>query len=68
MHGLSRQVVSHGSGLSRQDSLYMFNVQRSLYFKTNHGTMKMWSYIAGGLKLKGCKIEGPLYMYIHIYI
>ncbi len=25
-------------------------LQWSLYFKTTHGTMKMWSYIAGGLK------------------
>ncbi len=27
-------------------------VQWSLYFKTTHGTKKMWSYIAGGLKIK----------------
>ncbi len=26
--------------------------QWSLYFKTTHGTKKMWSYIAGGLKIK----------------
>ncbi len=25
-------------------------LQWSLYFKTTHGTKKMWSYIAGGLK------------------
>ncbi len=24
----------------------------TLYFKTTHGTKKMWSYIAGGLKIK----------------
>ncbi len=23
-----------------------------MYFKTTHGTKKMWSYIAGGLKIK----------------
>ncbi len=28
-------------------------VQWSLYFNTIHGTKKMWSYIAGGLKIKG---------------
>ncbi len=28
------------------------NIQWSLYFKTTHGTKKMWSYIAGGLKIK----------------
>ena len=28
------------------------NVQWSLYFKTTHGTKKMWSYIEGGLKIK----------------
>ncbi len=27
-------------------------VQWSLYFKTTHGTKKMWSYIASGLKIK----------------
>ncbi len=27
-------------------------LQRSLYFKTTHGTKKMGSYIAGGLKIK----------------
>ncbi len=27
-------------------------VQWSLYFKTTHGTKKMWSYIPGGLKIK----------------
>ncbi len=27
-------------------------IQWSLYFKTTHGTKKMWSYIAGGLKVK----------------
>ncbi len=27
-------------------------VQWSLYFKTTHGTKKMWSCIAGGLKIK----------------
>ncbi len=29
-----------------------FKIQRSLYFNTTHGTKKMWSYIAGGLKIK----------------
>ncbi len=28
-------------------------IQWSLYFKTTHGTKKMRSYIAGGLKIKG---------------
>ncbi len=28
------------------------HLQWSLYFKTTHGTKKMWSYIAGGLKIK----------------
>ncbi len=27
-------------------------LQQSLYFKTTHGTKKMWSYIAFGLKIK----------------
>ena len=27
-------------------------LQWSLYFKTPHGTKKMWSYIAGGLKIR----------------
>ncbi len=27
-------------------------IQWSLYFKTTHVTKKMWSYIAGGLKIK----------------
>ncbi len=27
-------------------------VQSFLYFKTTHGTMKMWSYTVGGLKIK----------------
>ncbi len=27
-------------------------MQLSLYFKTIHGIMEMWSYIAGGLKIK----------------
>ncbi len=27
-------------------------IQWSLYFKTANGTKKMWSYIAGGLKIK----------------
>ncbi len=30
-----------------------FPVQWSLYFKATHGTKKMWSYIAGGPKIKG---------------
>ncbi len=28
------------------------HMQWSLYFKTTHGIKKMWSYIAGGLKIK----------------
>ena len=32
-------------------SLYR-TIQWSLYFKTTHGTMKLWSYIAGGPKIK----------------
>ncbi len=31
---------------------WYLGVQWSLYFKTTHGTKKMWSYIAGGLKIK----------------
>ncbi len=31
-------------------ALLMMIVQQSLYFKTTHGTMKMWSYIAGAVK------------------
>ncbi len=27
-------------------------IQWSLYFKTTHGTIQMWSYIADGLKIK----------------
>ncbi len=27
-------------------------LQLSFYFKTTRGTMKMWSYTAGGLKIK----------------
>ncbi len=30
----------------------IFQVQCFLCFKTTHGTKKMWSYIAGGLKIK----------------
>ncbi len=30
----------------------LLTVQWSLYFKTTHVTKKMWSYIAGGLKIK----------------
>ncbi len=30
-------------------------MQWSLYFKTTHVTKKMWSYIAGGLKIKVIK-------------
>ncbi len=30
--------------------MYPIYVQWSLYFKTTHGTRKLWSYIAGGLK------------------
>ncbi len=29
---------------------YLLQVQWSLYFKTTHGTKKMWYYIAAGLK------------------
>ncbi len=29
-----------------------YTIQWSLCFKTTHGTKKMWSYIAGGLKIK----------------
>ena len=32
--------------------LYFYDIQWSLYFKTTHGNKKMWSYIAGGLKIK----------------
>ncbi len=28
------------------------DVQWSLYFKTTHGTKKMWSYIVGGFNIK----------------
>ncbi len=28
-------------------------IHRSLYFKTTHWTMQLWSYIAGGLKMRG---------------
>ncbi len=38
--------VSHFHHFSMQ------HVQWSLFFKTTHGTKKMWSYIAGGLKIK----------------
>ncbi len=31
----------------------VFLIQWPVYFKTIHGTKKMWSYIAGGLKIKG---------------
>ncbi len=30
-------------------------IQRSLYFKTTHETKKLWSYVAGGLKIKVIK-------------
>ncbi len=36
----------------RAVSLITMSIQWSLYFKTTHGTKKMWSYIAGGLKIK----------------
>ncbi len=51
------------SGDLRPAPLYILlysNTQRSFYFKTTHGTKKMWSYIAGGLIIK--VIEGLLYM------
>ncbi len=32
--------------------LITYYIQWSLYFKTTHGTKKMWSYIAVGLKIK----------------
>ncbi len=31
MHALSRQVVSHGSGLSRQVSLYIYSIDTEWY-------------------------------------
>ncbi len=31
---------------------YYVTLQWSLYFKTTHGTKKMWSYVAGGVKIK----------------
>ena len=34
------------------EQLVCWEVQWSLYFKTTHGTKKIWSYIAGGLKIK----------------
>ncbi len=43
--------------MTDSESLHMsyylsIHVQWSLYFKTAHGAKKMWSYIAGGLKIK----------------
>ncbi len=31
---------------------FMDGIQWSLYFKTTYGAEKMWSYIAGGFKIK----------------
>ncbi len=44
-----RTVDSHAS---KSAVTYAIAVERSLYFKTTHGTKKMWSYVAGGLKIK----------------
>ncbi len=30
----------------------VLSIQWPLYFKTTHGTKKVWSYIAGSLKIK----------------
>ena len=40
---------THGDSDVSKDKVH---VQWSLYFKTTHGTQKMWSRIAGGLKIK----------------
>ena len=36
--------------VGKKEMAMSWHIQWSFYFKTNHGTMKMWSYIAGGLK------------------
>ncbi len=38
--------------LGSSDSDLTVSIQWSLYYKTTHETKKMWSYIAGGLKIK----------------
>ncbi len=37
----------------------ILQLQWSLYFKTTHGTKKMWSYIAGGLKIRSFNTKLP---------
>ncbi len=47
------QAISLGTDASTV-SIYLARkqIQWPLYFKTTHGTKKMWSYIAGVLKIK----------------
>ncbi len=47
-----RHVYSRSPHLQSRIQSKGDNIQRLLYFKTTHGTKKMWSYIAGGLKIK----------------
>ncbi len=50
-------VCMHTEALVKADHAvvevgHYMTLQWSLYFKTTHGTKKMWSYIAHGLKIK----------------
>ncbi len=46
-------LMNDGSVCTLQEGVcYWIPIQWSLYFKTTHGTKKMWSYITGGLKIK----------------
>ncbi len=44
-------ITSHSHFLLRENVAFKW-IQWFIYFKTTHGTKKMWSYIAGGLKIK----------------
>ncbi len=41
-----------GRTIKLESVAFHISIQWSFYFKTTHGTKKMWSYIAGGLKVK----------------
>ncbi len=47
-----QQTLPAVSVVETVKALASYAVEWSLYFKTTHGTKKMWYYIAGGLKIK----------------
>ena len=54
------QRISRGLVLQVVLKFIQHRIQWSLYFKTTHGAKKMCFYNKGGLKIRGCKLEGPL--------